>query len=285
MSLSRPFDVSTVTPLILIGLFMTKTALTTRSLALATLVVAAACTPLEDDRPARLGELGAGTFRYTCVGDSDPFCANGFVADTFPERFAVGGRFNLAFLPDGSDQEVPLVVPGARDSVNSEGMSFRFSRAGYAVFLALESTSTVVDLKHLYGADIASIAVLTDDSQELGMLELEPGEDLDVIAEPRDEQRSTLAGSLDYTWTIDDPETAEVLSIDMDRDITIRGVSDGETTLRIVTDMFEQEVRIVVGTGIASTAGTATGGTEGGTGGGTDGGTDSDTDSGTEGGQ
>ena len=42
------------------------------------------------------------------------------------------------------------------------------------------------------------------DSQELQTIELEPGERITLQALPQDDLRSTLGGSLDYTWASDD---------------------------------------------------------------------------------
>lgn len=212
--------------------------------------------PISDDRPEKEGELGVGTFRYICVGDADPYCDEGFVASAFPDRFAIGGRFDLDFDPDdnfiGPDDPLPQVISGATDSVDSQSMAFVFLRPGFSVMLARDGEGQVIDLRHLYGSAVAEIAVFTMDSQQLAQLELGAGTDLDVQAEPRDETRSVLAGSLDYTWSIDDETIAEVLTTDRDREVTIRARTDGQTSLRITAGGFEQVIDVVVGEGVAS---------------------------------
>ena len=206
--------------------------------------------PDVDDRPERPGELGNGTFRYICVGDSDPFCENGFVADTFPERFALGGAFDLDFDPHDyfplPDEPLPRVIAPAPDSVRGEAMAFIFTRAGYAAFLARNTRGEVIDLRHLYGAPVARIAVVTANSQELSTLEMQVGEDIDVEVEPQDTLRSVLAGSLHYEYTTDDPTVAEIFSVDEDRDVTIRAVGPGETTLKVTAGAYTQELTVVV---------------------------------------
>jgi hypothetical protein len=205
----------------------------------------------DDDRPERPGELGAGTFRYICVGDADPYCETGFVAETFPERFAVNGLFDLDFDPHEyyPEPEEPLsrVIAGSPDSVLSEAMAFSFLRPGYAAFLARNTTGEVIDLRHFYGAAVARVAVVTGGSQELSRIELEAGQDIDVTVEPQDSLRSVLAGSLTWSYTVDDPSVAEVLTEDRDRDVTIRALASGTTTLRIVASGFEQTVEVSVG--------------------------------------
>jgi hypothetical protein len=206
--------------------------------------------PDVDDRPERPGELGNGTFRYICVGDADPFCHNGFVAETFPDRFALGGAFDLDFDPHNyyplPAEPLPRVIAPAPDSVRGEAMAFIFTRAGYAAFLARNTRGEVIDLRHLYGAPVSRIAIVTANSQELARLEMEAGQDIDVEVEPQDSLRSVLAGSLHYEYTTDDPAIAEVFSVDEDRDITIRAVGPGETLLKVTAGGFTQELTVVV---------------------------------------
>ena len=217
-----------------------------------------------DDRPEREGELGAGTFRYICVGSSDPYCEEGFVASTFPDRFAVGAVFDLDYDPAdsfvGPDGPLPQVVTAAPDSVDTQSMAFMFQRPGFAAMLARNGAGEVIDLRHLYGAAVAEIAVFTMDSQALRMIEVEPGLDLDVRVEPRDETDSLLAGSLSYAWSTDDPEIAEVVTTDRDRVVTLRAHALGETTLHIMAGGFDQSIPIIVGSA-GSTTGTTSDGT------------------------
>ena len=205
----------------------------------------------DDDRPERPGELGAGTFRYICVGDADPYCETGFVADTFPERFAVNGAFDLDFDPHEyypvPEEPLPRVIAGSPDSVRSEAMAFYFARPGYAAFLARNTVGEVIDLRHFYGALVARIAVVSGGSQELSRIDLEAGQEIDVTVEPQDSLRSVLAGSLTWSYTMDDPSVAEVVTADRDLDVTIRALAGGTTTLRIVASGFEQTVEVNVG--------------------------------------
>ncbi len=202
-----------------------------------------------DDRPARPGELGEGDFLYVCVGDSDPLCAEGSVATTFPERIAVGGRFGLDFNPNDSFRSdgVALRIEAPNDTVvRRELDTFTIEQAGYQVFLAVSNESEVVDLQHIRAANIERISVRTMDSQDLDTIELALGESITVYAIPQDRLRSELAGSLDYAWSTADPSIAEVASVDEDFDVTIEAVSEGITTLVIQAAGFTQEVSIEV---------------------------------------
>lgn len=203
-----------------------------------------------DDRPARPGELGAGDFIYVCVGDSDPFCANGAVADTFPERIAVGARFGLDFNPNDTffSDGVALRIDAPNAAVVRRDFdAFFIQQAGYQVFLAVSNDSEVYDIQHILAANIDRIAVRTMDSEDLDAIVLDVGESLTVSAVPQDILRSTLAGSLDYTWSTQDETIAAVASIDEDFDVTIEGIDVGTTTLTIEAAGFSRDVTIEVG--------------------------------------
>ena len=202
-----------------------------------------------DDRPSRPGELGAGNFVYVCVGDSDPLCVGGAVADTFPERIAVGARFGLDYNPNDtvfSDGIVPRLEAPNAAVVRRELDAFFIQQAGYQVFLAVTNESEVIDIQHILAANIDRIAVRTMDSQDLDTIELAPGESVTVQAVPQDALRSSLAGSLDYSWSTEDETIASVATIDEDFDVTIEALQLGSTVLTIETSGFSQQVAIEV---------------------------------------
>ncbi len=202
-----------------------------------------------DDRPSRPGELGAGEFVYVCVGDSDPLCAGGAVADTFPERIAVGARFGLDYNPNDTafSEGISLRIDAPDEAVvRRELDAFFIQQAGYQVFLAVNNDSEVIDIQHFLAANIDRIAVRTMDSQDLDTIELAPGESVTVQAVPQDSLRSTLAGSLDYSWSTGDEAIASVATIDEDFDVTIEALERGSTILTIETSGFSQQVAIEV---------------------------------------
>jgi len=214
-----------------------------------------------DDGPAKEGELGVGNFIYRCVGDSDPFCSDGGVADTFPEAIAVGGRFNLDYNQD-RDGALPNVIPGS-DAVVMDGPSLVLTRAGFAVVLASQGFGDVIDLLHLTGRDVTRIATFTGDSQELITIELEVGERITLEGRPQDENRTTLAGSLDYEWGSDNEAVFEVASADQDESVEVEGVGPGTAQLLVTAGGFTQMIEVEVAGGSTTTDdGEDTGGPE-----------------------
>lgn len=243
-------------------------------LALVAVALGSGCTT-PDIGPSKSGELSAGRFAYRCLGDSDPFCDGGGNPTSFPESMAVGGRFDLEYDPDDwpfDDQPLPRIVPASPVSVQTPGMGYAIMRPGFAAFLARDAFGEVFDLRHLYAAPVARIAVTVGGSQELDTIRIVPGESIDLVAQPQDEFRALLGGSLDYTWQSDDESVARFTSVDMDRDIALQAIADGVTTIRVTAGDHEQVITVEVGmpdpgTGTSDDAGStgdaSTGGSSG----------------------
>jgi hypothetical protein len=199
--------------------------------------------------PSKSGELSTGRFLYRCLGDSDPYCDAG-TPSSFPEAMAVGGRFDLEYDPEEDvfeDVPIPRVIPASPASVQTPGMGYAIGRAGFAAFLARDAFGDVYDLRHIYAAPVGRIAVTSAASQELATIRVEVGETIDLFAQPQDEFRALLGGSLDYAWTSDDDTVAGFASVDLDRDITLEGRAQGTTTIRIEAGGFQQMVTVEVG--------------------------------------
>ena len=217
----------------------------TRLAAVAALLVAAGCSEPFGGSAIKEGELGSGYFFYLCVGDSDFYCDEGGQADDFPEAIAVGSRFDLGYNTD-LDGTVPRVEPGSASLV-TDGPGLYMARAGYAVVLATRGFGDVIDLLHIVGRDVERFAVFTGDSQELVRIELQPGERLTLEARPQDDNRTTLAGSLDYTWASDDEAVFQIASADLDETAEIEGVGPGTAMLSISAGGFTTMIEVAIG--------------------------------------
>jgi len=210
-------------------------------------VLLAACGSFEDNPPAEAGELGRGDFRYSCIGDADPYCV-GTSPTSFPTAFAVGAIFGLEYhAEDSEDDPLPRVIAGSNTSVNTVGPGFAITRPGYTVFLAMSNFGEVYDFRHVYAAPVQRIPLTTGRSDELLDLTLGAGETLQLFAQPEDGLRTLLGGSLAYAWSSDDPTVARIASADQDRDVTIEGVQAGTTTLRVEAGGYVQAIEVRVG--------------------------------------
>ena len=199
----------------------------------------ASCDPTGEPEPDPTmgGELQRGEFEYRCAGSNDAFCEN-FVAQRFPQRFAVGGHFEVAFNPTVSIVAVPAVetsAPSLLEPTFSGLISeFRFVRPGTAALLAVINGDEIVDYLHITAERVLSYH-FSDDQGGMGLTELvlEPGESRVVTVQPRGELGQVLAGTLDYAWSTDELSIARLASETTARSVRIQAVAPGTTRLLV----------------------------------------------------
>ena len=233
------------------------------------------------------GELGVGVFLLECAGQSDPACiAGGSEATSFPRAFAVGGRFGLRYDWRDSDDEhfgdpLPQIQSAAPQLLARSGEAFTAVVAGYAAVLAVTGDSEVVDIRHLYLAEVATLEVVPfDDPLVTPLLELnlEPGETLDVLVRPVDDDGVALSGRLDYTWSTSDLNAVDIPGAGGDSGRRkLAAFAPGKATITVTLGERTTEVLVTVGA-LDPTTGATTGDTTGATTGDTTGTDSSGTD-------
>ncbi len=238
----------------------------------------AACDPPEDPPPDPTmdGELMRGEFEYRCAGSNDAFCVD-FVANRFPQRFAVGGNFEVGFNPSIS----VVVTPGVQTSApallepTSTGVvaGFRFARPGTAALLAIINDEEMVDYLHVTAERVLSY-YFSDDQGAAGVTEIvmRPGESRRITVEPRGELGQVLAGTLEYAWSTDEPAIARTASDTRARTVQIQAVDVGRTRLLVEGGEVMGSVEVIVQDDEPTTTTTTD----------TDSGSDTDTDAGTD---
>lgn len=225
-----------------------------------------ACDPGSDPPPDPTmgGELMRGEFEYRCAGSNDAFCVD-FVAQRFPQRFAVGGNFEVGFNPTVSI----VVTPGVQSSApsllepTSSGViaGFRFARPGTAALLAIVNDEEMVDYLHVTAERVLSYD-FSDDTGAAGLTEIvmQPGESRRVTVEPRGELGQVLAGTLEYAWSTDAPGVARTASDTQARTVQIQAVDIGRTRLLVEGGEVTGSVEVIVQLGDpTSSTGTRTG--------------------------
>lgn len=221
--------------------------------------------------PTMDGELMRGEFEYRCAGSNDAFCVD-FVAQRFPQRFAVGGSFEVGFNPSVSIVATPGVQTSAPSLLEptSTGViaSFRFDRPGTAALLAIINDEEMVDYLHVTAERVLSYHFSDDDGMD-GVTEIvmQPGESRRITVEPRGELGQVLAGTLEYTWSTDEPSIARTASDTQARTVQIQAEAIGRTRLLVEGGDVTGSVEVIVQLEDATSTGT-----------GTDGDTDTDTD-------
>ncbi len=236
----------------------------------------AACDPPDEPPPDPTmgGELMRGEFEYRCAGSNDAFCVD-FVAQRFPQRFAVGGNFEVGFNPTVSIVATPGVqssAPSLLEPTSSGVISgFRFNRPGTAALLAVINDEEMVDYLHVTAERVLSYH-FSDEAGAVGVTEIvmQPGESRRVTVEPRGEFGQVLAGTLEYTWSTDEGGIARTASDTQGRTVQIQAVAAGRTRLLVEGGEVTGSVEVIVQLDDPTTTTTTTGST---------GDSDSDTDS------
>jgi hypothetical protein len=195
-----------------------------------------------EDTRAR-GDLGKGTFVYGCHNDTDTSCDDG--GTNLPSALAVGSRFDMRFSISSGAQ--PSVVSPATDLVRRVGNAFEVRAAGQFPLLAVNANREVIDIKHLYAADVGQIRVQRNRELPVSSLRLAPRESATLLALPYDQGGVKLGGALSYAWSSSDEALLLVESLPELNRVRVRaGNREGKATLlvRLPDAMYEVTVQI-----------------------------------------
>jgi hypothetical protein len=214
------------------------------------------------------GELGVGVFLLECPTLSDPACVGGgSVATSFPRAFAVGGRFGLQYDWKSSDDEhygdpLPQIQTSAPQLLDRAGDGFTVKAPGYAAVLAVTGDSEIVDIRHLYLAEVDAlqiVALAEPLATPLITLALEPGETVELLVRPIDGDDQPLSGRLEYTWASSDVAVASITAGGGDTGrLTISAGLEGESTLSVTLGDLAAQITISVASEPDLTTGEAT---------------------------
>jgi len=198
------------------------------------------------------GNLGNGTFSYTCVSSEDPACATddgniftstpSTTAAVFPTTVASGGRFKLAYDPNSSSQAGnPTLTPVSPAILDPSGLdgaitALRPGKDGLVVRSSVDGL--VFDFTYITVSPISSVGV-TDTSGLAPPATIKPsaGDKLTYVATALGPHSEKLAGSVDYTWSVDD---TSVLTLGEGNpiakiDVTVASDAAGKTAHLTVT--------------------------------------------------
>lgn len=164
------------------------------------------------------GELGKGTFQYTC--DSSTRVCKAGVADKFPERIALDTRFDLGFVPNSGTVSTGSLRPASEQLLEIRDSSWRAIGSGTVGILDVLPDGSLYDYTFVTIEPATSVRFFTERSaqargvgteqsdlnawQDLGaLLELQTGRSLKLIAEAQAADGSVLAGEslLDFECT------------------------------------------------------------------------------------
>lgn len=165
------------------------------------------------------GNLGNGTFSYTCVSAQDPACAKddgdiftdvpASTAAIFPTTIANGGRFKLAYQANSNSKAgnatLRPVSPVILDTSGLDG-TVQALRPGKDALVARSSIDSLVfDFTYITVSPISAVGVIdSTGATPPATVKTSAGDTLTYVATALGPHNEKLAGSVDYTWSVDD---------------------------------------------------------------------------------
>lgn len=208
-----------------------------------------------DSEPTKLGDLGRGTFQYTCVSEDDVVCGSGAKTKdfTFPTSLAVKGRFKLTYNPKSSFQSQignPVLKPASNEFISDDSLDFfRALKPGRVAVVARSSSNgKAADLTYVRIAAPTKLRLLDDKNQPSRLnIEVKRGDTFLLRAEARDANDAVLAGTIDFDWTTSAPTI-----VDLDAGTPIakmpfvaKEVGEAKLTVKLDTVATDVTVKVV----------------------------------------
>lgn len=202
------------------------------------------------------GELGNGTFDYTCARASDPVCAGGAVASNFPDCLMEGGEFEIDYTIEDLDElesygtdfiYVKPASPTYFDGVDA----LTAIKTGRAALVAY-ADDNVIDILHLAIVPPTSMSITNVDTTVLGpVVELEVGESLILSATANSSACAQAGGGLRVSSTSSDPGVVTVGGLDV---VALSGIAEGSATITVQMGPLTQDLEVRVGPAVSTTA-------------------------------
>lgn len=202
------------------------------------LAFVAGCTSMGSPDGSKPGDLGNGAFTYKCLDPSDPTCPEGgdTTAADFPTAVAVGGRFGIDYFPKDSSQQINArVFPVSKKYFGGTGDQFTAISAGSGGIVARAAdTGDVLDYLPVKILDISRLSLI-----DLGAnvpaadVSVKIGRQMTYRVRAQGSTQQTLAGAIDYQWTVTD---ATVLTLDQGNptsEMTITAKAAGTAQLTV----------------------------------------------------
>ena len=187
------------------------------------------------------GELGNGTFFYSCADDSDPVCDDGQSDFPYNQSFAVGSSFSLFYREaSGSSASIESSAP---DRLRESGSVLMAERPGTVAVMA-SSGGRMIDLLHVHIAEMEELRLDTPSGTVVAGLDLENdaltmdiGDRLILRAIPVDGDGEELVGALPMEWVSGNLAVVSFEGSSRDNDVEI--VAERAGLAQIFVDMGE----------------------------------------------
>jgi hypothetical protein len=225
-------------------------------LALVGVLALAGCGDSGGTSQTKLGDLGRGSFRYTCVSSDDGICPSGTNERNFdfPTSIAVGGRFKLGFVAKSGDKEQignAVLKPASNEFLNDDSLEYFIAKKVGRVAVVAKSSANgkAADLTYVRIAEPKKLK-LTDTSTSTvppPSITIVKGKTLTLRAEAHGEIDEALAGTVDVDWTSSSTDVIELASRPPSARMTFNAKIEGKSTItaKIGSATTTLEVQVV----------------------------------------
>lgn len=208
--------------------------------------------------PTKIGDLSNGYFIYECSTAYDIVCWDHCpwfsdcddiikTSNGFPDKIAVGSRFEVRYKPQSSSDDIAnVVVPVSSTWLSVEGDSFVANKTGTSSLIARAvQGGAVLDYTHVHVVEPTGIVVSTTDGDAVPTT-LTKGQQVDWIVYPVDVWGDPLAGSLTWTWTVENPTIVDYTGFSGSPERTIHALATGTTKIVVEVAGIKEELTITV---------------------------------------
>lgn len=215
-----------------------------------------------DSNVKQEGELGEGTFIYTCARPSDAQCDEGdeVVADEALGHLAVQGVFGLSYYEAIADSSYSGIGNQTSDRLKVEGQLAYTGpqvlitplKPGWAsVFGASGSSMDFLNMRVFEPEGLrisrAEVGGVFSGSFGAGSISVKVAELMTLRVAPTNAAGEVLAGAFDCLWTSSNPVVAEITTDPTNNVIEIQLNQSGTSSFQVTLGALTETVEIVVG--------------------------------------
>jgi len=206
------------------------------------------------------GNLGNGTFNYTCVSSDDPACPQSSATvinetpttpTNFPPALASGAHFKVGYTPSdptkGGNPALKPVAPEYISALSADG-SLTALKPGKDSLVARSSVDGLVyDFTVINVLPISSLAVTSVDGQPIpGDVTLNLGSTTSYLATALGPHDEKLAGAVDYTWSSNNPSVVKIEQGNPTAHVDLDALSNGSAVLTVTQGSLTITIPITV---------------------------------------
>lgn len=205
---------------------------------------------------SKVGNLGRGSFKYTCISDDgdDSTCPLGATKTRsfdFPAVIAVGGAFKMTYDANSDVQTQlgnPILKPASPDFLSDDAPEvFVARRPGRVAIVARSSANgKAADYTYVRIAQPLTLKMKQTDNTERSTLTVASGQTFSLHAEAYADHDLRLAGTVSYDWVSDDKSVVALNGVTPNARMVFKAGNPGTTKLTAKLDQLTVSIDVTV---------------------------------------